>query len=57
LKEIKPQSSHDGYRILAMILGGANPQTFVFVGVLGPVCAVGATITGLIFMLAEDGRS
>jgi hypothetical protein len=40
-----------------MIVSSANLQitTFLFVGVLGSICAVGATITGLIFMLAEDG--
>jgi len=47
----------DTSHIFEMIVSGANPRitTFVFVGVLGSICAVGATITGLIFMLAEDG--
>jgi hypothetical protein len=39
-----------------MIASSAPPAvtTLVFVGLLGSVCAVGATITGLFFMLAED---
>jgi hypothetical protein len=47
----------DTGRLFEMIVSSANQQitTFVFVGVLGSICAVGATITGLIFMLAEDG--
>jgi hypothetical protein len=47
----------DTGRIFEMIVSSASPQTttLVFVGVLGSICAVGATITGLIFMLAEDG--
>jgi len=46
----------DTDRIFEMIVSSAQPRvtTFVFVGVLGSICAVGATITGLIFMLAED---
>jgi hypothetical protein len=46
----------DSGRIIEMIAGSAQPRmtTLVFVGVLGSICAVGATITGLIFMLAED---
>jgi len=42
-----------------MIVSSAQPRmtTLVFVGVLGSTCAVGATITGLIFMLAEDDRT
>jgi hypothetical protein len=46
----------DSGRIFEMIVNGAQPgmTTLVFVGVLGSICAVGATITGLIFMLAED---
>jgi hypothetical protein len=43
-------------RIFEMIVSSAQPRmtTAVFIGALGSVCAVGATITGLIFMLAED---
>jgi hypothetical protein len=46
----------DRGRLLEMIASSAPPAvtTLVFVGVLGSVCAVGATITGLFFMLAED---
>jgi hypothetical protein len=46
----------DSGRLLEMIASNAPPgvTTLVFVGLLGSVCAVGATITGLIFMLAED---
>ena len=46
----------DTDRIIEIIVSSAQPRmtTLVFVGVLGSVCAVGATITGLIFMLAED---
>jgi hypothetical protein len=46
----------DTGRIFEMIVSSAQPRVtiLVFVGVLGSVCAVGATITGLIFMLAED---
>jgi len=46
----------DTGRIFEMIVSSAQPRitTLVFVGVLGSTCAVGATITGLIFMLAED---
>jgi hypothetical protein len=46
----------DRGRLLEMIASSAPPgvTTLVFVGLLGSVCAVGATITGLIFMLAED---
>ena len=46
----------DTDRIFEMTVSSAQPRvtTFVFVGVLGSICAVGATITGLIFMLAED---
>ena len=46
----------DTGRIFEMIVSSAQPRvtTLVFVGVLGSICAVGATITGLIFMLAED---
>jgi hypothetical protein len=49
----------DTGRIFEMIVSSANPRitAFVFVGVLGSICAVGATITGLIFMLAEDDGS
>jgi hypothetical protein len=49
----------DTGRIFQMIASSANPQvmTFVSVGVLGSICAVGATITGLIFMLAEDSAT
>jgi hypothetical protein len=47
----------DTNHIFEMIVSNRYPQitTFVFVGVLGSICAVGATITGLIFMLDEDG--
>jgi hypothetical protein len=48
----------DTGRIYEMIASSAQPQLtiLVFVGVLGSICAVGATITGLIFMLTgEDG--
>jgi hypothetical protein len=46
----------DTGRIFELIVGSAQPRitTLFFVGVLGSICAVGATITGLIFMLAED---
>jgi hypothetical protein len=46
----------DTGRVFQMIVSSAQPRTtaLVFVGVLGSICAVGATITGLIFMLAED---
>jgi hypothetical protein len=46
----------DTGRIFEMIVSSAQPRitTLVFIGVLGSICAVGATITGLIFMLAED---
>jgi hypothetical protein len=46
----------DTGRIFEMIVSSAQPRitTLVFVGVLGSICAVGATITGLIFILAED---
>jgi len=46
----------DTDRIIEMIVSSVQPRmtTLVFVGVLGSICAVGATITGLIFMLAED---
>jgi hypothetical protein len=46
----------DTGRIFEMIVSSAQPRVtiLVFVGVLGSICAVGATITGLIFMLAED---
>jgi len=39
-------------RIFEMIVSSAQPRItiLVFVGVLGSICAVGATITGLIFM-------
>ncbi len=49
----------DTGRIIEMIVSSAQPRmtTLVFVGVLGSTCAVGATITGLIFMLAEDDRT
>jgi len=49
----------DTGRIFEMIVSSAQPRvtTLVFVGVLGSICAVGATITGLIFMLAEDERT
>ena len=49
----------DTGRIFEMIVSSAQPRitTLVFVGVLGSICAVGATITGLIFMLAEDDRT
>ena len=49
----------DTGRIFEMIVGSAQPRltALVFVGVLGSICAVGATITGLIFMLAEDDGS
>jgi hypothetical protein len=47
----------DTNHIIEMIVSSRYPQitTFVFVCVLGSICAVGATITGLIFMLDEDG--
>jgi hypothetical protein len=47
----------DTNHIFEMIVSNRYPQitTFVFVGALGSICAVGATITGLIFMLDEDG--
>jgi hypothetical protein len=47
----------DTNHVFETIVSSGYPQmtTFVFVGVLGSICAVGATITGLIFMLAEDG--
>jgi hypothetical protein len=46
----------DSGRLLEIIASSAPPgvTTLVFIGVLGSVCAVGATITGLIFMLTED---
>lgn len=46
----------DTGRIFEMIASSAQPRitTLVFVGVLGSICAVGATITGLIFMMTED---
>ena len=46
----------DTGRIIEMIVSSAQPRmtTVVFVAVLGSICAVGATITGLIFMLAQD---
>ena len=46
----------DTGRVFEMIVSSAEPRitTLVFVGVLGSICAVGATITGLIFMLVED---
>ena len=49
----------DTGRILEMVVSSAQPRitTLVFVGVLGSICAVGATITGLIFMLEEDDGS
>jgi hypothetical protein len=49
----------DTGRIFEMIVSSAQPRmtAVVFVGVLGSICAVGATITGLIFMLAEDNGS
>ena len=49
----------DTGRIIEMIVSSAHPRmtTLVFVGVLGSTCAVGATVTGLIFMLAEDDRT
>ena len=49
----------DTGRIIEMIVSSAQPRmtTLVFVGVLGSTCAVGATVTGLIFMLAEDDRT
>jgi hypothetical protein len=49
----------DTGRIFHMIVSSAQPRitTLVFVGVLGSICAVGGTITRLIFMLAEDGRT
>jgi hypothetical protein len=49
----------DTGRIFQMIVSSAQPRitTLVFVGVLGSICAVGAAITGLIFMLAEDDGS
>jgi hypothetical protein len=49
----------DTGRIFEMIVSSVQPgiTTLVFVGVLGSICAVGATITGLIFMLAEDAEN
>ena len=49
----------DTGRIFEMIVSSAQPRitTLEFVGVLGSTCAVGATVTGLIFMLAEDDRT
>jgi hypothetical protein len=46
----------DSSRIFEMIVSSTQPRitTLMFVGVLGSICAVGAAITGLIFMLAED---
>jgi len=46
----------DTGRIFEMIVSSAEPRltTLVFVGVLGSICAIGATITGLIFMFIED---
>ena len=46
----------DTGRIFEMIVSSAQPRITIlaFVGVLGSICAVGATITGLMFMLAED---
>ena len=49
----------DTGRVFQMIVSSAQPRTtaLVLIGVLGSICAVGATITGLIFMLAEGDGS
>jgi len=45
--------------ILELISLSASPWVtgMVFVSVIALFCAVGATLTGLIFILAEDGDS
>lgn len=42
--------------IFEMIVSSSHPRItmIVFVGALGSVCAIGATITGFIFVLTEN---